>query len=1136
MCACRIPLPASHVAVRGCPPNQHTEISVLVSGSSAQPWIARLPKAKGGREATGHVELVISLPEPPSSAFGTPCTLRVWNCSGPNTPVQKGVKWLAVFRGAKVIWHGVLRQGSSAAATCPAAISIPLTKSQSTPTPSVSPPLYSSASLARATSGTAATQPASGAATPEPVVAAPASDLATLSDAALLAELQRRGIATGPVTPAAAVPSTSTAADQTEQQTASLATSAAAPASHAPVAQITSSGEQMPFDEMMKTESTMATIPAQSSRTSRTGTNSSRESQPMPADSPRLTYKGGMDSDAVGRELVLSADANTVLPAIHLPEICVADKQCSLSPRFDLSPEVESRDDSLGSSPKNNEDLSLCDAVKQRVESVTVALVAERHSHGIREGGESELAVPDSTAAAERGSDGLCAVTSDGGVLLELPQRSSSSVGTELAAPLSLQPERMSFSKQDTSLPLPQAPQTSLSQALEGSDGALDQDILGDYVRKSRPSGRVSARRKQGLNATGALVPAGAPRPDAENALGCSRQPAVGRSGPPVDLNQSLDSLTFFQRHNRSRLVEGWLPQVHEDTPESTDADQMKAAPSKAEAAPQQVPPETSTIVENPAPREAKEAAVQDSAQRPRLAGAKDTRPDVLPSAPGAAVKASVAEWSTWSVNHEGLAFLMDMGDSSKQAAPAGVLGSVGKLASALVTPREWPDPEFHLPLEPTGRHLELRLFTTWGDLHYIGLSAVEVFDAQGKLASLTDRATKVTAEPHSVNSLPEYSNDPRVPSNLFDGVNCTSSDLHQWLAPYTPGGQHIVRVDLGEKGVTLGMLRFWNYNKSRIHAQRGVRSMEAWLDGKCIFQGEITQAPGAVQDAPQCAESVLYTANEKAIVAIEAHDALYEQPAESNEANIAPHTLPACAPAIEVVPAAGSIDTGALLPLPERPHTAAVVPAAPRAAPHGVKCSVLLIEVLDTWGDMDFVGLTSVRVLDGRGEGITLSMDDVVTDPRDLNTLMHHSGDDRTPDKLIDGVSVTMDDRHMWLAPCADHTTIVCTITLHVSSTPSLVSGITFWNYNKDSAGTLRGVGVVRVYADGKLITPETGVAIAKAPGVDSVDFGHTLPLPHKRPDLQLSGTPQEAGLIAAMQDPAGALKVGCPHTCNTH
>ena len=67
----------------------------------------------------------------------------------------------------------------------------------------------------------------------------------------------------------------------------------------------------------------------------------------MPADSPRLTYKGARDSDAVGRELVLSADANTVLPAIHMPELYVADKQCSLSPRFDLGPEVESRGDSL---------------------------------------------------------------------------------------------------------------------------------------------------------------------------------------------------------------------------------------------------------------------------------------------------------------------------------------------------------------------------------------------------------------------------------------------------------------------------------------------------------------------------------------------------------------------------------------------------------------------------------------------------------------------------------------------------------------------------------------------------------------------------------------------------------------------
>lgn len=1090
---------------------------MLVSGSSSQPWIARLPKVKGSNgESTGHVEIVITLPEPPSSAFGAPCTLRVWNCSGPSAPVHKGVKWLAVFRGAKVIWHGVLRQGSSASSASSTSTCIPLTTSQPVPAPSISPPLQTATSLAQATSLTG--KSASSVPTPELVAPAPVSDLAALSDAALLAELQRRGIATGPVGAAATLLTTSAAP---EHETAPIASRDPTLTSQGSGAR-SSAAEQQSCEDLMKTVSTYATVPAQSSCTSRT-TNSSHDSHPMPSESPRFAYKVGRDSDAAGRELVLSADANTILPAIHMPEITVDEKQSSLSPRFNLSPEVRSRANSLGSSPNDDEDISLSNAVKQRVDSVTHALVSERHGRNVN----CEQAVPGSAAGVERGPDSRCEARADGGVLSELPQGSSSSVGTEVTAPLSLQPDKKPRSQPDAFMPLPQAPQSSLAHALEGSDPLLDKDVLGDYVGKSQPSGRVSARRKQGLHTTGALVPAGAPRHDAENVLGCARQPTGGRSGPPVDLNQSLDSLTFFQRHNRSRLVERYLPQVHEDGTEAAEGD-TKVESHKGELS-AQLPASTTSSCTDAASKEPQQTVMQPSSQRPRLTGAKESRPDVLkqlPSAPGAALKASVAEWSEWSVKHEGLSFLMDMSDSSKQPPAVGEQLSSCKLASALATPKEWPDPDFRLPLEPSGRHLELRLFTTWGDLHYIGLSAVEVFDASGTLVSLKDRASKVTAEPHSVNSLPEYSNDPRVPSNLFDGVNCTSSDLHQWLAPYTPGGQHIVRVDLGET-ITLGMLRFWNYNKSRIHAQRGVRSMEAWLDGKCIFQGEVSQAPGAVQDAPQCAESVLYTTSKSAITAIEAHDALYEQPAESNEVDMAPHVLPSCAPAIEVVTAAGSGDIGALMPLVERPHTAAVVPAAPPSALCGIQCSVLLMEVLDTWGDMDFVGLTSVQVLDGKGEGIALSMDDVVTDPRDLNTIMHHSGDDRTPDKLVDGVSVTMDDRHMWLAPCADHNTIVCTITLQVSSTPTLVSGIRFWNYNKDAAGTHRGVGVVRVYADGKLITPETGVAIAKAPGTDSVDFGHTLPLPHKKLDLRLSGTPQEAGLIAAMQDPTRLLKV---------
>jgi hypothetical protein len=50
-----------------------------------------------------------------------------------------------------------------------------------------------------------------------------------------------------------------------------------------------------------------------------------------------------------------------------------------------------------------------------------------------------------------------------------------------------------------------------------------------------------------------------------------------------------------------------------------------------------------------------------------------------------------------------------------------------------------------------------------------------------------------------------------------------TCDDTHVWLAPFTPGGRHVVTITF-DSAFTLGMLRIWNYNKNRIHSLRGAR------------------------------------------------------------------------------------------------------------------------------------------------------------------------------------------------------------------------------------------------------------------------------------------------------------------------
>jgi len=119
------------------------------------------------------------------------------------------------------------------------------------------------------------------------------------------------------------------------------------------------------------------------------------------------------------------------------------------------------------------------------------------------------------------------------------------------------------------------------------------------------------------------------------------------------------------------------------------------------------------------------------------------------------------------------------------------------------------------------GRTLELNIVETWGDLFYVGLTGIEVYDLEGKIIPIN--IANVTAEPRDMNSIAGHGSDYRTLDKLFDKVNNTTDDHHMWLIPFNKGEKHTITIDLG-KVCSIGTIRFYNYNKSEEDTLRGAK------------------------------------------------------------------------------------------------------------------------------------------------------------------------------------------------------------------------------------------------------------------------------------------------------------------------
>ncbi|NXY61297.1 K0556 protein, partial [Callaeas wilsoni] len=393
---------------------------------------------------------------------------------------------------------------------------------------------------------------------------------------------------------------------------------------------------------------------------------------------------------------------------------------------------------------------------------------------------------------------------------------------------------------------------------------------------------------------------------------------------------------------------------------------------------------------------------------------------------------------------------------------------------------------DFKIPVLPYGQHLVIDIRTTWGDRHYVGLNGIEVFSSKGEPVQIA----KITAEPPDINILPAYGNDPRIVTNLIDGVNRTQDDMHLWLAPFTPGKPHFVFIDF-VNSCQVAMIRIWNYNKSRIHSFRGVKDIIMLLDEQCIFKGEIAKASGTLSGAPEhFGDTILFTTDDDILEAIYCYDETYD--GEMGDSSSLRYEEELKRP------------TTADREGDERPFTQAGLRTEEQQVqePDSVsecipketgiftgKC--LQLNFTMTWGDSHYLGLTGLEVIGKNGQALKINAEQISASPQDLNDLPEYTGDSRTLEKLIDGTNITVEDDHMWLIPFSfgeDHL-----LTIHFDKIES-IAGLRFWNYNKSPEDTYRGAKVVHVVLDGHSISPLEGFLIRKGPGNCHFDFAQEI------------------------------------------
>ncbi|KAI6656377.1 hypothetical protein LOD99_1176 [Oopsacas minuta] len=293
---------------------------------------------------------------------------------------------------------------------------------------------------------------------------------------------------------------------------------------------------------------------------------------------------------------------------------------------------------------------------------------------------------------------------------------------------------------------------------------------------------------------------------------------------------------------------------------------------------------------------------------------------------------------------------------------------------------------------EIVAQKVSLCLLSNWDTSGLMGLTGVTLLAPDSSQIELTPTQLVMYKVAQDGTRVPL-----KVDTNHLLTDNLTQEEEGMLVWELEDGCQTLLEIILPGP-LPLGGISIWNYNLTPEDTYNGVMQLDILLDDTFLsdYPFILRKAPGHLRY--QFGQEIMFS--------------------EDSTTTFTPDT----------------IELSSLMPL-----------FTPELAPTGF---VVELQILSTWGDVYYVGLSGIQLFDTNGHSINVSPKNVAAFPESINILEGVEGDLRTPDKLVDGVHLLEDGTHSWLAPLLPNTT---TSVYFIFDTPNSFSAIRIWNYSKN-------------------------------------------------------------------------------------